>query len=84
MFFVDGTLTLYSINTHLDASTTEAFENIVEKGKIACNEQFLLFPQWSLLDQIQVIVSPFVHIFDIFLFAAEYWKSLKLAYEVKC
>ena len=40
-----------------------AFENIVGKGKIAHNEQFLLFPQCFLLNQI--IVSPFVHIFGI-------------------
>ena len=33
------------------------------KGEIAHNEQFLLFPQCLLLDQI--IVSPFVYIFDI-------------------
>ena len=47
-----------------------AFENIVRKGEIAHNEQFLLFPQCFLLNQI--IVSPFVHIFDIIsLFAAE-------------
>ena len=47
------------------------FENIVGKGEIACNKQFLLFPQCSLLNQI--IVSPFVYIFDIIsLFAAEY------------
>ena len=40
------------------------------KGEIAHNEQFLLFPQCFLLNQI--IVSRFVHIFDIiFLFAAE-------------
>ena len=48
-----------------------AFENIVGKGEIACNEQFLLFPQCFLLNQI--IVSPFVHISDIIsLSAAEY------------
>ena len=48
-----------------------AFENIVGKGEIACNEQFLLFPQCFLLNHI--IVSPFVHIFDIIaLFAADY------------
>ena len=42
----------------------------MEKGEIARNEQFLLFPQRFLLNQI--IVSPFVHIFDImYLFAAE-------------
>ena len=47
-----------------------AFENIVGKGEIARNEQFLLFPQCFLLNQI--IVSPFPHIFDISsLFAAE-------------
>ena len=47
-----------------------ASENIVGKGEIAHNEQFLLFPQCFLLNQI--IVSPFVHIFDIIsLFATE-------------
>ena len=39
------------------------------KEEIARYEQFLLFPQCFLLNQ---IVSPFVHIFDIVsLFAAE-------------
>ena len=58
-----------------------AFENIVGKGEIARNEQFLLFPQCFLLNQINV--SPFVHIFDIIsLFAAEF-TSLKLACKVK-
>ena len=48
-----------------------AFENIVGKGEIACNEQFLLFPQCFLLNQI--IVIPFVHIFDIIsLFPADF------------
>ena len=47
-----------------------AFENIVGKQEIARNEQFLLFPQCFLLNEI--IVSPFIHIFDIIsLFAAE-------------
>ena len=47
-----------------------AFENIVGKGEIARNEQFLLFPQCVLLNQITV--SPLVHIFAIVsLFAAE-------------
>ena len=46
-----------------------AFENIVGKGEIACNEQFLLFQRFLLN---QIIESPFVHIFDIIsLFAAE-------------
>ena len=48
-----------------------AFENIVEKEEIARNEQFLLFPQYFLLNQI--IVFLFVHIFDIAsLLAAEF------------
>ena len=47
-----------------------AFENIVGKEEITLNKQFLLFPQSFLL--CQIIVSPFVHIFDIItLFAAE-------------
>ena len=46
------------------------------KGEIACNEQLLLFPQYFLLGEI--IVSPFVHIFDsISVLVAE------LAYQVK-
>ena len=46
------------------------FENIVGKGEIAGNEQFLLFPQCFSLNQI--VVSSFVHIFDIIsLFSAE-------------
>ena len=40
-----------------------AFENIVGKEEIARNEQFLLFSQCFLLNQI--MVSQFVHIFDI-------------------
>ena len=44
------------------------------KRKIARNEQFLLFPQCFLLNQI--IVSPFVNIFVIIaLFAAELEES---------
>ena len=43
-------------------------ENIVGKEEIAHNEQFLLFPQCFLLNQI--IVSPFVYIFDITSFFA--------------
>ena len=48
-----------------------AFENIVRKEEIACNEQFLLFPQCFLLNQ--KLVSPFVNTYDIkFLFGAEF------------
>ena len=47
-----------------------AFENIVGKEEIARNEQFLLFPQFFLLNQ--KMVFPIVHIFDITsLFAGE-------------
>ena len=47
-----------------------AFENIVGKGEIAGNEQFLLFRRCFLLNQI--ILSPFVHNFAVIsLFAAE-------------
>ena len=47
-----------------------AFENIMGKGEIACNEQFLLFPQCFLPNQITV--SLFVLFFDIIsLYAAE-------------
>ena len=56
------TMTIYSIDTLFKASRT-AFENIVGKGEIAHNEQFLLFPQCFLLNQI--IVSPFIHIFEV-------------------
>ena len=63
-------LTLYSTDTHFPASKKIVFKNIVRKGEIARNEQFILLPQCFLLNQI--IVSPFVHIFDIiYLFAAE-------------
>ena len=48
------------------------FENIVDKAEIACNKQFLHFPQCFLL--IQIIVSRFIHIFNtihVSLFATE-------------
>ena len=51
-----------------------AIKNSVGKGEIARNEQFLLFPQCYLLNQI--IVSPLVHIFVIIsLFVAELEES---------
>ena len=61
MLLVSLTFTpLILILTHQQQT---AFENIVGKEEIACNDQFLIFPQCFLLNQI--IVSPFVHIFDI-------------------
>ena len=53
-----------------------AFENIVGKGEIAHNEQFLLFPQCFQLNQI--IVYPFVHFFDIISFFAAESKKPKI------
>ena len=51
-----------------------AFENVVGKGEIAHNEQFLLFLQCFLLNQI--IVSPFVHIFALIsIFSAQLEES---------
>ena len=53
-----------------------AFENIVGKGEIAHNNQYLLFPQCFILNQI--IAYPFAHSFDIIsLFAAEF-EELKI------
>ena len=46
-----------------------AFEKIMGKEEIARNKQFLLFPQCFLSNQ--KIVSPFVNIYDISIFAAE-------------
>ena len=64
-------VTLYSRYSVWHINTRQLLKKIVGKGEIAGNEQFLLFPpQCFLLDQI--IVSPFVDIFDIIsLFAAE-------------
>ena len=53
-------LTLYSIDTHFNASRTDNLENIVRKEEIARNEQFPLFPQCFLFNL--KIVSPFVNI----------------------
>ena len=79
--FLNNVLTLYSIDTHFAHQQQTAFENIVGKEEIARDEQFLLFPQCFLLNQITV--SPFVHIFDIIsLFAAEL-EEPKLPYKVK-
>ena len=50
-----------------------AFENIVGKGEIAHDEQFLHFQQCFLLNWI--ILSPFVHVFHVIsLFDAEFYK----------
>ena len=57
------------------------FENIVGKGEIALNEQFLFFAQFFLLNQI--ILSHLFIILTSYLYLVLYWKSLKLAYQVK-
>ena len=58
-----------------------AFENILGNGEIARDMQFLLFPQCFLLNQI--IVSQFVHIFELQLSLLLNLQSLKLAYQVE-
>ena len=65
-------LTLYSEILVLTHQHQTAFESIVrKKEEIARYEQFLLFPQCFLLNQ--VIACPFAHSFDIIsLFAAEF------------
>ena len=69
-------LNLYYIDTHFDASKT-AFENIEGKRETAAhNKQFLLFSQCFLLNQI--ILSPFVHIFDILSLSAAEMEEPKL------
>ena len=84
-------LILYSIDAHFDATTTEfcwkycgkqtAFENIVGKGGIARNEQFLLFPQRFLFDHI--LVYPFIHIFGHHIFICCWMgREPKLTYQV--
>ena len=77
-------LILYSFTPSILILTHQqqtAFENIVGKGEIARNEQFLLFPQCFLLNQKTV-----AHL-SMFLTSYLYWllnlKSLKLAYQVK-
>ena len=64
---------LFRVDCYINNLTHQeqtAFVNIVGKGQIAHNEQFLLFPKCFLRNHI--IVSPFVHIFYIIsLFAAE-------------
>ena len=69
------TLTLYSIDTHFDASTSDSFRKHCGKEEIARNEQFLLFPQCFLINH--EIKSPFVNIYDIVisLFVAELEES---------
>ena len=67
LFIFNPLLKRYLFLTHQQQT---AFENIVGKEEIARNEQFLLFPQCFLPNQ--VTVSPFLHIFDtISLFATE-------------
>ena len=58
-----------------------AFENIVGKEEIAGNEQFVLFPQCFLLNQ---IIVPHLSIFlASYFYLMLNWKTLKLAYKVK-
>ena len=68
-----ATLTLYSIDTHFHASTTDSFLKTLWEGEIIHNEQFLPFPQCFPLNR--KTVSQFVHIFGIIsVFPAEFEK----------
>ena len=49
----------------------------MDKGEISCNYHFLLFPQCLLVNQI--IVSPFVHIFDTISLFATKLEELKIS-----
>ena len=70
-FYIQSVLTLYSIDTHFD--TTDSFWKHCGKKYIVPNQQFLIFPQSTQFStQSDIIVSPFVHSFDITsLFPAE-------------
>ena len=57
------------------------FENIVGKGEIAHNEQFFLFPQCFLLNQL--VAFPFVHTFDTITFFAAELEELKIGVSSK-
>ena len=52
-------LPLYSIDTNLMHQQQTAFENTVGKGEIAPSEQFLLFPQCFLLNQITIPICQY-------------------------
>ena len=58
-----------------------AFKNMVGKGEIACNEQFLLFPQGFQLNQITV--SPFAHVFFIICLIAVELEAPKIGMSCK-
>ena len=61
-----------------------AFENIVGKGEIDFNEQFLLFPRCYLLDQIIVFpLSIFFYIISLFTDELEETKIDILGKELK-
>ena len=60
-FLKNITLTLYSIDTHFDASTTDSFlKHCGKKEKLLVTSNFSFFQQCFQLNQI--IVYPFVHI----------------------
>ena len=58
-----------------------AFENIVGKEEIACNEQFLLFPQCFLLNQI--IVPHLSIVLTSYFYLVLNWKSPKIGISSK-
>ena len=52
-------LTLSQTSPGFYMSAVEVFENTVGKGEIACNEQFLLFPQCLLFGELSAIFIKF-------------------------
>ena len=59
----------------LDVSPFQSFENLVGKGEIACNGQFLLFPQCFI--PVWRTVCHFHQIWNCCLQTLSVWKSLK-------
>ena len=78
---VTGTFILSQTNPGTYVSSDQVSENTVGKGEIARNEQFLLFPQCFLLNQI--IVSSVVHIFDVISFFAAALEECKIGISYK-
>ena len=74
-------LTLYSINTHLDASTTDSFSKHCEKRRNCSKRAISPFP--TMFSTKSDNCTPSVHILDIIFHLLLNCKSPKLTYEVK-
>ena len=70
-------LTLYSIDTHFDASTTAIFENIVGKGEIATLQAVSPFPtMFSTQSDNCIPICPYSDIISLVAFELEELKSV--------